>query len=328
MFRYWFVLALSLLSFNARADDVVAISSGSLSANGSFVADMDFSGGSPHATSVAINTANVVNPAPVGVYRDCRNGGNFTYTIPGLLGGATYLVRLHFAETYWSAAGARKFNVNINGSRALTNFDVFATSGGKGIANIQQFQALADSNGQITIQFTSVVDNAMVSGIEIALISLPPAPVYNVSLSPDKSSYAVGDAATVLVTLTGTPTNLDYDYYVSLTWNGLPLALTPIANDQSYAITPALTSGISTVTATVFLENKSQASALMSAINFYNSDIANLNLQLAAATDPNTRATLMAKIAVDQDRLAATQTQLANSRTQIGIPATLNLFAH
>ena len=40
-----------------------------------------------------------------------------------------YTVRLHFAEIYWTAAGQRRFNVAINGTQVLTNFDIFATAG-------------------------------------------------------------------------------------------------------------------------------------------------------------------------------------------------------
>jgi hypothetical protein len=35
-------------------------------------------------------------------------------------------VRLHFAEIYWNGASQRKFHVNINGTRVLTDFDVYA----------------------------------------------------------------------------------------------------------------------------------------------------------------------------------------------------------
>jgi hypothetical protein len=59
------------------------------------------------------------------------------------------------------------FNVGINGTQVLTNFDIFATAGGKNIAIVEQFTTTADSSGTITIQFTSVVNNAKVDGFEI-----------------------------------------------------------------------------------------------------------------------------------------------------------------
>ena len=131
-----------------------------------FAADEDFTGGGTSATSHAIDTSAVTSPAPQSVYQSNRYG-NFTYTVPGLTAGASYTVRLHFAEEYWTTAGSRTFNVIINGNQVLTNFDILATAGAEYKAVVEQFTATADSTGKITIQFTTVKDNAQVNGIEI-----------------------------------------------------------------------------------------------------------------------------------------------------------------
>ena len=131
-----------------------------------FVADEDFTGGATSATTNAITTTGVTNPAPQSVCQHNRYG-NFTYTIPGLTAGANYTVRLDFAEEYWTAAGSRTFNVLINGTQVLTNFDIFATAGGEFKAVAESFTATASSAGAITIQFVTVKDNAQVNGIEI-----------------------------------------------------------------------------------------------------------------------------------------------------------------
>ncbi len=131
-----------------------------------FVADEDFTGGATSDTTHAITTTGLTNPAPQSVYQHNRYG-NFTYTIPGLTPGGSYTVRLHFAEEYWTTAGSRIFNVLINGTQVLTNFDIFATAGGEYIAVIEPFTATASSTGTITIQFVAVKDNAQVNGIEI-----------------------------------------------------------------------------------------------------------------------------------------------------------------
>jgi beta-galactosidase len=57
--------------------------------------------------------------------------------------------------------------VSINGTQVLANFDIVKASGGENIANIQQFTATANASGQIVITFTSVTNNALISGIEI-----------------------------------------------------------------------------------------------------------------------------------------------------------------
>ena len=131
-----------------------------------FAADEDFTGGGTSATSHAIDTSAVTSPAPQSVYQSNRYG-NFSYTVPGLTAGGSYTVRLHFAEEYWTTAGSRTFNVIINGNQVLTNFDILATAGAEYKAVVEQFTATADSTGKITIQFTTVKDNAQVNGIEI-----------------------------------------------------------------------------------------------------------------------------------------------------------------
>jgi trimeric autotransporter adhesin len=146
--------------------DVLDINAGGTAA-GTYTADEDFSGGSESSTTAAINTSHVANPAPQAVYQTERFG-DFTYTIPNLTAGASYNVNLHFAEIYWTAAGDREFNVLINGTQVLTNFDVFAAAGGENIAIVKSFPATASASGTITIQFTTgAADLPKVSGIQI-----------------------------------------------------------------------------------------------------------------------------------------------------------------
>ena len=76
-------------------------------------------------------------------------------------------MRLHFAETFWTAAGQRVFNVSINGTQVLANFDIFATAGAMNKAVIRQFTATANGSGQINLVFTTVTDKALISGIEV-----------------------------------------------------------------------------------------------------------------------------------------------------------------
>jgi beta-glucanase (GH16 family) len=131
-----------------------------------FVADVDFAGGGTIHHANTIDLSGVTNPAPMAVYQTGRDG-NFTYTIPGFTAGSSHTVRLHFAETFWTAAGSRIFNVTINGTAVLTNFDIFAAAGAKNKAVIEQFTANANSSGQYVIKFTTVKDNSLISGIEI-----------------------------------------------------------------------------------------------------------------------------------------------------------------
>jgi alpha-L-fucosidase 2 len=135
-------------------------------ASGAWVADTDFTGGTAVTSTNAITTSGVTNPAPQAVYQSNRYNAP-TYTIGGLTAGTSYTVRLHFAETYWTAAGQREFNLSINGAQVLTDFDIFATAGGENIATVKQFTATANSSGQIVITSTNVIDNAQFNGIEV-----------------------------------------------------------------------------------------------------------------------------------------------------------------
>src|SRR5713226_7663452 len=137
---------------------------------GSFAADVDFIGGSTSTSTAAVDTSGVTNPAPMAVYQS-RRFGNFTYTLPGFTAGSSHTVRLHFSENFFTAAGQRVFNVSINGTQVLTNFDIFAAAGAQNKAVIREFVINANSSGQYGIQFTSVVNNASVSGIEIVSAS-------------------------------------------------------------------------------------------------------------------------------------------------------------
>ena len=130
-----------------------------------FVADEFVSGGSVYASTGAVTTAGVANAAPAAVYQS-ELYGNFTYTLGSLTPNTSYTVRLHFAEIWFTGANQRIFNVLINGSAALSSFDIFAATGANK-AVVRDFKATASSTGQIVVQYVSVVDNAKSSGIEV-----------------------------------------------------------------------------------------------------------------------------------------------------------------
>jgi len=131
-----------------------------------FIADADFSGGGTINHANTIDLSGVNNPAPMAVYQTARTG-NFSYTISGFNAGSSHTVRLHFAETFFSTTGSRTFNVSINGTTVLTNFDIVAAAGAMNKAVIKQFTEPASSTGDYVITFTSVVNQSLISGIEI-----------------------------------------------------------------------------------------------------------------------------------------------------------------
>src|SRR5580692_5559367 len=186
-----------------------------------FVADEDFTGGATAATTTAITTAGITNPAPQSVYQHNRYG-NFTYTIPGLTAGASYTVRLDFAEEYWTTAGSRTFNVLINGTQVLTSFDIFATAGGEFKGVTESFTATASSAGAVTIQFVTVKDNAQVNGIEISPAGGGTGPGNTVTVTgPGNQSSTAGTAASLQIHATDSASGQTLTYSAT----GLPAGL-------------------------------------------------------------------------------------------------------
>ena len=156
-----------------------------------YEADADFTGGTPtpSPTGADIDTSQVFNPAPMAVYQSGRaaTDGAFIYKFTGLTPGVAYAVRLHFAEFVFSAQGLRKFNVVINGTQVLTDFDIFAAAGAKNTAIVRMFDTVADPNGTITITFTNgSAGVAFVNAIEI----LQPNQVVATTTSDADGNYA------------------------------------------------------------------------------------------------------------------------------------------
>jgi diguanylate cyclase (GGDEF)-like protein len=137
-----------------------------------FVRDEHFTGGLfGHPGSgdrhLPFDLSEVTGIVPPDVYRYDRYAEEFAYRIPKLPPATPCLVRLHFAEAYWHEIGERVFNVDINGKRALTNFDIIASAGGRLKAVTRKFPTIVDSDGMVIISFASVIDKAQINAIEL-----------------------------------------------------------------------------------------------------------------------------------------------------------------
>src|SRR6202049_2640286 len=175
-------------------------------------ADSGFSGGS----LVSINHGGKGTPA-TAVYKTVHashynlshhtahaSPSSCTYqtTVPN----GYYTVNLKFQENFYAQSGKRLFNVVINGSTVLTNFDMFAAAGA-------QYQAIdvpipvTVTTGQISVQFVPVVGAPGIFGIEI-VAGTPAAPTVT-SITPNTGT--IGSA--VPVTITGT--NLASDVVIN-----------------------------------------------------------------------------------------------------------------
>ncbi len=195
-------------SVAATASGVVRVNAGggAYSISGqSWAADTGYSGGSVYSTS-----ANVANTPTPALYQTCRYG-NFSYNLS--VPNGSYTVTLKFAEVARTGPGQRVFNVAINGSQVLTNFDVFAQSGGAFIALDKTFPVTV-SNGQVTLQFTNgPSDLPLLNAIDIEPGSIPPVS------SSVAASVLVNSGAGAYIDASGQTWSADTGYSGGSSWS-------------------------------------------------------------------------------------------------------------
>jgi hypothetical protein len=190
--------------------------------------DNGFTGGASASTTSSI--ANTPDPT---LYRSERYG-NFTYQFA--VPNGSYDVGLKFAEIYWTTAGKRIFNVSINGTQVLSNFDIVAAAGAAFTAVDKTFPTTV-ANGAITIQFTSgSADLPKVSAIQITLRS-----GVSVQVSPATASLYASQSKQFTAIVTGS-TNTGVTWSLTpqtgtLTANGLYTAPLSVTSPQTLKVT-------------------------------------------------------------------------------------------
>jgi hypothetical protein len=188
-----------------------------------FVADAGFNTGNAFSSGAAIDVTGVNAPAPQGVYQTVRWAPSFFYSLVSLTPNASYLVRLHFAELSFNGPGQRTFNVALNGTNVLSNFDVFAAAGAQNKAVVKEFPIVGSANGTLSIAFTrGTADNPEIAGIEIY-----------------SATSGSGGTGGTTPPVPGTPTGLTASAgngQVSLTWAAS-------ANASTYSVYRSITPG-------------------------------------------------------------------------------------
>lgn len=92
------------------------------------------------------------------------SGGSLEYRFD--VQDGTYEITLLQTETWSTGPNQRIFHLDIEDTRVLTNFDIFATTGGMNLPLSQTF-TISVSDSQLNIVFTPVSDNARVSAIRV-----------------------------------------------------------------------------------------------------------------------------------------------------------------
>ncbi len=133
---------------------------------GIYGADAYYNGGQSASGNAPVDGKGVYYPANQEVYQTERYG-TFTYTFTNLTPNAVHTVKLHFNERFWDSVGKRKFNVAINGTQVLWDYDIFSQAGGINKAIAEEFVVPSDASGQIVVNFTpGAADQPSVSGFE------------------------------------------------------------------------------------------------------------------------------------------------------------------
>jgi hypothetical protein len=131
-----------------------------------FTQDAYFSGG----VGSAITLQPIAGTADDYLYQTGRHGASFAYNFP--TGNGSFDVVLHFAETYFGnvapgGVGLRKFHVNLEGVRKLTDYDIFARAGGASRVAQATF-AVTVTDGTLNVDFLKgSADNPAVKAIEV-----------------------------------------------------------------------------------------------------------------------------------------------------------------
>jgi hypothetical protein len=82
----------------------------------------------------------------------------------------TYTLRLLFADTVFTAAGKRVFDVYAEGARVLAGLDIVKEAGPK--AALVKTLTVKVTDGKLDLAFKGIVDNATISAIELTPVLL------------------------------------------------------------------------------------------------------------------------------------------------------------
>ncbi|MET0497602.1 MAG: malectin domain-containing carbohydrate-binding protein [Steroidobacteraceae bacterium] len=155
--------------FTASAAEALRINAGGASFTDSqghvWAADTGFNTG-----SVSTSTAPIAGTADDSLYQSIRwddtPAPELQYSVP--VANGSYLVKLYFAEsnTKTAYAGARVFDVDMEGSVRFDNLDVFAQAGGLNTALVKS-ATVTVSDGVLNILLRHQVKNPIISAIEI-----------------------------------------------------------------------------------------------------------------------------------------------------------------
>ncbi|MCK0146239.1 PKD domain-containing protein, partial [Arenibacter sp. F26102] len=97
------------------------------------------------------------------LYHPRRFGSEFSYNFP--IANGNYTIAIHSLENYFNTAGARIFDISIEGNTVISDLDLFATYG-QGALGLLSFEVEV-LDGELNIDFLASTNKAIVQAIEI-----------------------------------------------------------------------------------------------------------------------------------------------------------------
>ena len=84
----------------------------------------------------------------------------------------TFTVRLYFVEPQHAEAGARVFDIALQGKTVLKDFDVFAAAHGRMKCLVKEFTSI-QLDGSFTLSFNAHKGQSLLSGFELVSTGQP-----------------------------------------------------------------------------------------------------------------------------------------------------------
>ena len=125
---------------------------------------------STYSTSASITLDPSVQSVPAALFQTERwsadDGQPMTYHLPASSG--SYRVNLYFAEIWPGAftSGARQFNVDLNGKRVLTHYDIFAEVGANR-GTVKTFDVTTSDGIDVVLTHVAGRNNPKISGLSV-----------------------------------------------------------------------------------------------------------------------------------------------------------------
>ncbi|MBJ6144315.1 malectin domain-containing carbohydrate-binding protein [Hymenobacter sp. BT559] len=148
----------------------------------------------------ASTTSAIANTVDVALYQTERRSDSRVLSYNLSVPKGTYTVILHFAETQWTAARRRQFDVTIEGKKVLDNYDIFAKAGANA-ARIEKFTTTV-SDGVLSIGFSSLPSDGGLDYPTVAALQVVSGTVSTINtaskvLAASATSFSLAEEAVV-----------------------------------------------------------------------------------------------------------------------------------